>query len=124
MISLVRTTCCARPISCLTSFAQLPSNFSNNRPSDKPIIVMLFKIMPACPVTVRLVRLVVPPTAPKNATVLEPASTVREVSPSTVELNDIGLLVEVKVVGAANVTAPPNVIGPVVVIAPPRVDVL
>ena len=85
---------------------------------------MLFKIIPACPVTVKLDRLVVPPTAPKNATVLEPASTVREVNPSTVELNDIGLFVEVRVVGATNVTAPPNVMGPVVVIAPPILDVL
>jgi hypothetical protein len=49
---------------------------------------------------------------------------VREVNPSTVELNDIGLFVEVMVVGATKVTAPPNVMGPVVVIVPPILDVL
>ena len=88
------------------------------------MIEILFNIMPACAVTVKPERLVFPPTAPRKATVLDPALMVREVNPSTVELNAIGLLVEVNVVGATKVTAPPNVIGPVVVIEPPILDVL
>ena len=74
--------------------------------------------------TVNLDNFVVPPTTPLNAAVLVPALTDSSFVPLIVELNVIELFVEIKFVFATKVTAPPKLIGPVVVISPPKLLVL
>ncbi len=102
----------APPSTVLVKVTVLPVSV---RPPDKvtapvyacaPVVVMLaLMVLVPLPVTLRLLRLVVPPTTPPKLTAPLPCAIVSACAPLTVLLKVTALLVVVSVVPAPRVTA-------------------